>query len=289
MWTYTHTNELYHHGILGMKWGVRRYQPYPKGKHGKFLGQDRDDDIVIKKGATATRLQTGDKISESGQTYVSFNKLDTLEYATVTSSGEPGGLNVDMYDGSGRILTLKLAKDIIAPSYQKTMDAFVKTVDEIGVKRTSKEIHGLNDTNLSSLSRWERNDRKERAKEFIKDYKHLTVDECRDRAYISFVKTFMKDTTARRMFLDSLKKDGYNAVIDENDYSFGNGFTKAPMIVFDSSNLKTTKSTSITSKDADYFRDLYWNSDDPAYVKKHNSDTIKKWDKWAGTSDRGAY
>lgn len=61
------TNELLHYGVVGMHWGVRRYQPYPsdyRGK-GKFVGKKKDiSDHAAMQRRVRENLKTTDAANE---------------------------------------------------------------------------------------------------------------------------------------------------------------------------------------------------------------------------------
>jgi hypothetical protein len=266
-------NEIRHHGIKGQKWGVRRFQNkdgsltpagkkrYDTGTHGNFMGQDRDNDIVIRKNSTAYRLQTKSELRGHGQTYISLDKLDHLKYIKVTSMGNSGLLMdaTGLDDKYGHSIKMKVSNEMIAPSYQRSIDSFVKSVNKVGVKEVSKQV--------------ERNGYK--AEDFVKDMKNISVEECRDRAYVNFMGTLMRDSKAKTEFFNDLKRQGYSAVIDEWDTKFGNGFAKSSVIVFEQGgNLKQVTSRKLDEMDAEY-------ASAPEWFDKSDNELAKKLsNKW---------
>lgn len=73
---FTKENFLAHHGILGQKWGIRRFQPYPKGYHwdGKYTGKPtRDQKLSVKniKRAETANLEKFGKDRDHNVLYIS--------------------------------------------------------------------------------------------------------------------------------------------------------------------------------------------------------------------------
>lgn len=266
-------SEIQHHGIKGQKWGVRRFQNkdgsltpagrirYETGTHGEFMGQDRDKDIIIRKKSTAYRLQTKSELKGKGQTYISLDKLDHLNYIKVTSMGDSGLLMdaTGLKDRYGHSVKMKITNEMIAPSYQKSMDSFIKSVEKVGINEVAKQV--------------DRNNYK--AEKFIEDMKNISIQKCRDRAYVNFMGTMMRDSKVKTEFFNDLKKQGYNAIIDEWDANFGKGFAKSSIIVFEQSdNLKKVTSRKLNELDVQYASSPDWFDESGNVIAKKLS---KKW------------
>lgn len=236
--------ELYHHGIKGQKWGVRRYQ-YADGTY-----------------TPAGRKRYGVSQNASRmERMASTMEMRVKDCVNAARTQVTGRQYVDGYLKKGttfsRIQTSKNFENF----------AFYATYK----KADSDKYMGLFGKNLMTRANY---DAKQAENALKKDPTTLTASEkvaIYKALNLSLTNHNAQEVAAQSRFYAELSKKGYNALLDYNDKDYSSYHAKRPMIVFDTDSVRLQSVTETNPKVVDK---LYMRYNAERIAKEVGANTI---------------
>jgi len=222
---YVFDHELKHHGVKGMHWGVRNADKSSGSGGGPAL---KPGDTVLKKGTTFQRIATGANMTYTQGVFLSYASKDKDLYRGVLGrmrvswmiQNEPGQVKLKQ-------LTMTANKDIRIPSKEKRIAELGKLLES-----NKKEVLTLINEGETTSHR-------------SKGYDVTKTNKLDNTMYERFNNSLALGVGAHPIiakYYTSLKKQGYDAIPDENDIRLSTFKARAPVIFFDTmDSIGTTK------------------------------------------------
>lgn len=270
-----HDQELYHYGVKGMKWGIRRYQNKDgtltsKGKKRYEKSNDNSNNedeiknnksrkILTKRNIAIGATAVGASLAVMGAMYV-YKKSNPTIHVKYMNFGEIIDINnlsskdivvkkgtkfhrvssksVEDYAEDGkRIYTSYLKSD--ARIYKEEMPKFIRKWGNQGIisddGKTSYEHIMKMNKDIKAPSK------KLMAEIYMKVTGNNEVDSGRYQRFMENLNN--NDNPDTKKFFQYVKNLGYNAILDEND---AGNFTKSPLILLNpKDDIETSKSHKI--------------------------------------------
>lgn len=252
------TNELYHHGILGQKWGKRNGPPYPLGAsdrsatetklsnnkdYGSNWWVDNTKEIKLNKDGSYT-VPPGFKFNRvggsetranlSGGLYVSYGKADAARYVRNLGPSLCGKL---MKQYGTHVQHISVKKPLKLASEQETINTTLNAL-----KDNPEFFNKLKDTWLYSMSYSSEGIQDSDLESALSD---PTSKQAKKLAYCimaSFGNSVAAPDVAK--IYDVFRAKGYDAIPDV--YDIMNGISESAMIVLNMDKIEMTDSREIT-------------------------------------------